>query len=265
MPATAVKTAWNDGNLYFYDKDGNVIFYVDGANRAMVFASGAGLTAPTAIDATDIAAGAVTYGKVTLSAGKVFAGTKTTNIASEVDIAAAGSILVGQGAGETPAAKTLSSDVTMAATGAVTIAANAITTAKILDAAVTNAKLAAGAGLGAIVTAGLGNSAAYTKATDGAQTLVSANATKDRGVLVVAVVDETFADNGGTQTTVKVGETGTDDKCWAAATFTGATAGTIFCKGFLNTSTKAIIATVTKAVGAGTGGVSITALALPNS
>jgi hypothetical protein len=113
MPATAVKTAWSGGNLYFYDKSGNVIFYIDGTNRSMVFASGSGLTAPTAIDATDIAAGAVTYDKVTITAGTVLAGTKTTDIASLVDISAEGAILAGQGAGETPAAVTLSGDVTM--------------------------------------------------------------------------------------------------------------------------------------------------------
>lgn len=126
MPATAVKTAWSGGNLYFYDKSGNVIFYIDGTNRSMVFASGAGLTAPTAIDATDIAAGAVTYDKVTVTAGNVLAGTKTTNIASLVDVSAEGALLAGQGAGETPAAVTLSGDVTMAKTGAVTIAAKAV-------------------------------------------------------------------------------------------------------------------------------------------
>jgi hypothetical protein len=205
--------------------------------------------------AVTIGAKAVTNTKIAAAAGTVLAGTKTSGDVTCVDISAAGAILVGQGAGETAAAKTLSSHVAMAATGAVTIQPGVVT----------NAMLAAGAGLGAIVTAGLGNSAAYVKTTDGAQTLVAAHGSKDRGVLVLAVVDETFADVGGNQPTFTVGEAGTADKCWAAATFTNAAAGTIFCKGFLNTNTKAIIVTAAKAVGAGTGGLSITALALPNS
>lgn len=466
MPATAVKTAWKNGDLYFYDKSGNEIFHIDGANRALVMHSSAGFTAPLEVDATDIAAGAVTYDKVTLTAGNILAGTKTTDIASLLDISAEGAIPIGQGAGETPAAAALSGDVTMAKTGAVTIAAKAVEgsmialaagsvfggtkttgaasavdisaegalvigqgagetpaaaalsgdvtmaktgavtiaakavestmialaagtvavgtktsgdvtaldmsaegaipigqgagetaaaavlsgdvtmaktgavtigakavestmiaaaagtalvgtktsgdvtaldisaegamalgqgagetpaayamsgdvtmtkggvtaiggakvlTAMIADANVTNAKLAAGAGIGALVTAGLGNSASYVNTTDGAQSLVALNAAKARGVLCLAVVDETFADAGGNQPTFLVGETDDTDACWPAATFTDAAAGTIFVKGWLNTADKAIVVTAAKAVGAGTGGLSVTALALPNS
>lgn len=50
-------------------------------------------------------------------------------------------IIVGNGAG-TATAVSMSNDATLANTGALTIAANAITTAKIIDAAVTEAKLA---------------------------------------------------------------------------------------------------------------------------
>ena len=46
MPATNVKTRWVDGNLYFYDKSDNAIFYIDGTNRKMLFSSGAGLSLP---------------------------------------------------------------------------------------------------------------------------------------------------------------------------------------------------------------------------
>ena len=256
---TGAGTPTNGGSGTGANKAGPGSLYIDTTNKKL-YQNTNTLASPTWLSLGDI-----TAGEITLAAGSVLAGTKTTGVASAVDISAAGAIIVGQGAGETPAAKTLSSDVTMAATGAVTIANNAVTTAKILDANVTNAKLAGGAGLGAVVTAGLGNSAAYPATTDGAQTLVAANATKDRGVLVIAVVDATFADAGGNQPTFQVGETGTAAKALDTAAFTNKAAGTIITTGFLNTATKAIIVTAAKAVGAGTGAVSITALALPNS
>lgn len=456
MPVTLVKTAWIDGDLYFYDKNGAEIFHIDGNNRALVMHASAGFTAPLEIDATDIAAGAVTFGKITLPAGDILVGTKTTDIASVLDISAEGAIPVGQGAGETPLAKTLSGDVSMAKTGAVTIAAKAVENTMIAAAAgtvlvgtktsgdvtaldisakgaipvgqgagetaaaktlsgdvsmsetgavtiaakaventmiaaaagtvlvgtktsgdvtaldisakgaiavgqgagetaaaktlsgdvvmdetgacviqakaventmiaaaagtvlvgtktsgdvtaldisaegalpigqgagetakayvlsgdvtmtkggvtaigaakVSNAMLAAGAGLGAIIGAGLGNSASYIKSTDGTQNLVALNATKARGVLAIAVVDETFADNGGTQPVFELGETDDIDACWDHTIFVGAVAGTVFVKGWLNTANKAIVATCTKAVTTGLGGVSVTVLALPNS
>lgn len=270
-----------------------------------------------------IQAKAVEASMVALTAGKVLAGTKTTNAASEIDISAEGSLVIGQGSGETPAAAALSGDVKMDKTGATTIQAKAVENTMIAAAAgtvlvgtktsgdvtaldisaagamalgqgagetpaaaamsgdvtmtkagvttigaakVTSAMLASGAGLAAVLTAGLGNSVSYVKTDDGTKTILAANATNDRGVLVVAVVDEAFTDGDGAQPTIAIGETDTTSKGMADTVLKDASAGAVFCAGFLNTSTKAIIATVAKATGSSsTGAASFAVLALPNS
>ena len=211
-----------------------------------------------------IQAKAVKNTMIALAAGTIAVGTKTSGDVTALDISAEGAMVLGQGAGETAAAYAMSGDVTMTKGGVTAIGANKVLTAMIADANVTNAKLANGAGLGAIVTAGLGNSVSYTKATDGTQTILADNATKDRGVLVVAVVDEVFADGDGVQT-ARIGYEDTIDKCFDHTVLASASAGAVFCKGFLNTAGKDIIATVSKATGTGTGGASFAVLALPNS
>lgn len=174
-----------------------------------------------------------------------------------------GQILVGDGTDLVSVA--VSGDVALAANGAVTIANDAITTAKIADAAVTAAKLANGAGLAALIAAGLGASAAYPKTTNGAQTLLAANANGagDRAVLVVVHVDEVFATGDGAQTTFTVGQTGTADKFAAAALFTDAAAGSVFVLAGVLSEEAALLVTANDASGTGTGGISVTVLALP--
>lgn len=55
MPATAVKTGWVGGNLYFYDKSGNVIMIIDGDNREVTIPSGANLgVAALDLDTTEL-------------------------------------------------------------------------------------------------------------------------------------------------------------------------------------------------------------------
>jgi hypothetical protein len=151
------------------------------------------------------------------------------------------------------------------ADGSVTTAklgALAVTDAKIAAATITAAKLAGGAGVAALLAAGLGASAAYTKTTNGVQTLLASDAAA-RVVLIMAQVTEAFADAGGTQTTFTIGEADTATKYAAAAIFTGATLGAVkFFAGTL-TATKALIVTANDAAGAGTGGISVTALVLP--
>lgn len=188
MPYSKVTSGWVGGDLYFYDKNGNEIFHIDGTNRALVLNAAAALTSPSLVLAANIANGTITA-----------------------------------------------------------------------------AKLANGAGLAAVIAAGLGTSVSYVKTDVGTKTLLAANATKDRGVLVVVIIDESYATAGGTQPTVKIGEAGTLEKGIAAATIASKAAGTVLCAGFLNTSTNAILATVTAAVGAATGGCSIAVIALPNS
>ncbi len=105
--------------------------------------SGGGVAAPVAMsgDVTlsntgvaTIASGAITDAKVNASAAIAF---------SKLAALTSGNVLVGS-AGNVPTSVAMSGDATIIASGALTIANNAITTAKILNANVTLAKLAAG-------------------------------------------------------------------------------------------------------------------------
>lgn len=126
-------------------------------------------------------------------------------------------------------------------------------------------KAATIAAFAALAAAGLGASASYAKTTDGAQTLLAANATSegDRVVLIIVHVDEAFADAGGTQTTFSVGETGTADKFAATSVFTDATLGSVFVLAGTLSEEAALLVTANDAAGAGTGGITATVLALP--
>lgn len=187
------------------------------------------------------------------------------------DVAAAeialadGKILVGGGTGMA-AAQTPGGILAMNNAGVFSMVAGSIVNADISPtAAIASSKLANYADLAAMVGAGLANSASYVKTDNGTKTLLAAHATKARGVLVVVHIDQTFANGDTSQLIVKVGETDTIEKAFASATFTDAAAGAYFVTGFLNTATKAIIATLTAAAGTGTGACSITVFALPNS
>ena len=83
---------------------------------------------------TAIAAGVIVNADINASAAIAF---------SKLAALTSGNILVGS-AGNIPTSVAMSGDATIIASGALTIAANAITTAKILDANVTLAKLSAG-------------------------------------------------------------------------------------------------------------------------
>ncbi len=132
-------------------------------------------------------------------------------------------------------------------------------------AAIAASKLAAGGGVAALLGAGLGGSATYVKTDTGTKTLVAAHATKDRAVIVEVHIEQTFADGDTSQLILKVGETDTVEKFFASAVFTGATAGSIFIIGAVNTATKAIIATLTAAAGTGTGSATVTIIAMPTT
>jgi len=233
------------------------------ADGAILIGNGTTATAKTTSGDAKIAndglitiqAKAVKNTMIAAAAGTVLVGTKTSGDVTALDTSAEGAIVIGQGAGETCAAAALTGDVTMTKGGVTAIGAGKVT----------SAMLANGAGVAALLSAGLGGSVSYTKATDGTQTILADNATKDRGVLVVAVVDEAFADGDGGQTVIKIGEEDTIDKGFDHTVLAGASAGAIFCRGFVNTAGKDIIATVIKATGTGTGGASFAVLALPNS
>ena len=80
--------------------------------------------------------------KEALAQGSIYIG-NSSGITSELSVKTDGGILVGNGT--TAAVKTLSGDATMTNTGAVTIGAKKVTTAKINDAAVTSTQLGAAA------------------------------------------------------------------------------------------------------------------------
>jgi len=145
-------------------------------------------------------------------------------------------------------------------------ASAAITGSQLAAAAgIVGGQLASGAGVAAILTAGLGGSASKTKTYNATGELVAAHGSKDRAVLVVAVVDETFADAGGNQPTFTIGEADTLNKFFATGAFTNKAAGTVLVAAGTNTATKNISVTGVQAVGAGTGGITVTVLAIPTT
>ena len=233
--------------------------------------SGASLVAESGstLDLPDIS---VAVGDLGLAVGSIIIGT-TGAKGVALDAKADGAILIGNGT--TAAMQTLDTDVTMTNTGAVTIANNAITavkinadavtTAKILNGNVTAAKLADGAGVAALLTAGLGGSVNVVKTDAATTTIVAANGTKDRACIVLVTVTETYAAGIGTAPTVKIGEDDTIEKCMAATVLDTEAAGTVLAFAFTNLATKKIIVTTTAAIGVGTGGCSITVLAIPTT
>lgn len=118
-------------------------------------------------------------------------------------------------------------------------------------------------GLAALVAAGAGASASYSKTTDGAKTLLAANANGEgaRTVLIIVTVDEVFAAGTGGATNFDIGETDTANK-FKNDLATGAAGSVLVYAGTL-TEEKALIVTGTPATGTGTGGISVTVLAFP--
>jgi len=184
-------------------------------------------------------------------------GTALTPTAAELNVlhALASARLIVGSAGNVPAAVDVTGDVTISNAGVTAIGAGKVT----------SAMLANGAGVAALLTAGLGGSRSCINTEAATSTVVAAHATKDRAGLVVVVIDETYAANGGTAPTLKVGEDDTIEKAFAAATIAGKAAGTVLVAAFTNLATKKIITTTTAKVGAGTGGATITVLAIPTT
>ena len=282
-----------DGNLVCRDVSGNIIYTIDATNRKLTIPSGSTLEV---LGTASIVDGALAVGDMALPTGSLILG--TANKGAALDAKGDGKILIGNGT--TATMQTVSGDVTLANTGAVTIGAKKVTAGmtaiadgKVLiggaDGAgaeqtltgdvtvtnagvtaigagkVTNAMLANGAGVGALLTAGLGGSLSVTKTSAATDTIVAANATKDRAVIVLVIVDETYAAGTGTLPTVKIGEDDAIEKAMAATVLDTEAAGTVLAFAFTNTATKKIIATTTAAEGDATGGCSIIVLALPTT
>jgi hypothetical protein len=143
------------------------------------------------------------------------------------------------------------------------IADDAVTVDKIPDGEITAVKLADGAGVAALLAAGLGASEVYAKTTDGAQTLLAADAEDARAVLIVVTVTQAFANGTGAQTVFTISETDTANKFMANSVLVGASLGDVFVFAGSLTATKALLVTGTAATGTGTGAIAVTALALP--
>lgn len=106
-----------------------------GAGETAAAKTMSGDVAMSETGAVTIQAKAVENTMIAAAAGTVLVGTKTSGDVTALDISAKGAIPVGQGAGETAAAKTMSGDVSMDETGAVTIAAKAVESTMIAAAA----------------------------------------------------------------------------------------------------------------------------------
>ena len=128
-----------------------------------------------------------------------------------------------------------------------------------------NAQLAAGAALGQLIGSAYGATHSVLKTEAATHVLLPLHATKDRAVIVIVYVDETYAIAAGVLPTVAVGETGTTGKGMANTVLDTEAAGTVLKYGFLNTAGTAIIITSTAAGGAATGGCTVTVLAVPTS
>jgi len=106
-------------------------------------------------------------------------------------------------------------------------------------------------------------SSAYTKVTNGVQTLVRA-APWDRVVTIPTNVVTIFANGDGAQPTFTIGETGNAAKFAAAADFTSAAAGTRKVFSGILSANKALIVTAVAGTGTTeTGDLTVTAIAYP--
>ena len=279
MSVTNVSSNWVSGNLVFYDKDGNIIVTYDGTNRKLTLPSGSTLES---LGTTTITDASLSANDLALAEGSILVG-DAAGKAVALDAKTTTRVLVGNGTTITSVA--ISGDATMANTGALTLAANSVDSAEIVNGAidpshlaalavetaaiaagaVTSAKLANGAGVAALLTAGLGGSASVLKTDTLTHTIVAAHATKDRACIIMVVVDETYAVGTGTLPALVIGEADTTNKFMAAGTLDTEAAGTVLFFAGTNTATKAITATSTAAVGNSTGGCSITVLAIPTT
>jgi hypothetical protein len=98
----------------------------------------------------------------------------------------------------------------------------------------------------------------YVKTDTGVKTLLGASAVA-RLAIVKITITEVFADAGGAQPVVTIGDTGvgTDDAVVAAALLVDAPLGKVFYAAGPILATEDFIVTLTAATGAGTGGVKI--------
>ena len=126
-------------------------------------------------------------------------------------------------------------------------------------------QLLGGTASAALLAQALGGTHSVTKAEAATHTLLAAHATKKRAVLVLVTVDEVFANGDTSQTVIEVGEDGTIDKAFDHTKLVDAAAGSVWAFAFQNDATEKVIITSTAAAGSGTGGVTVTAIAIPET
>lgn len=107
---------------------------------------------------------------------------------------------------------------------------------------------------------GAGYKASYPKTTAGAQVLLAA-ADYDREVLIVATVNETFAQTTGTKSSFDIGQTGATHK-FKQTLNSGSAGAQTFYDGMLSANTDLVV-TGTAATGDGAGGIDVSVVAAP--
>jgi hypothetical protein len=119
---------------------------------------------------------------------------------------------------------------------------------------------------GAVDARVTGNSAAYPKSTNGAQTLLAADADGDRQVIIVVTVTEVFADGDGGQPTFIIGQTGTTNKFLAVTALDDASLGdTFMLQGTLTDNTALLVTAVAATGSTSTGAISVGVIAVPKA
>jgi len=150
--------------------------------------------------------GEATPGEIVLAEGSILVG-NASGVGAAVVAKTSGRIFVGNGT--TTVLVAVSGDATLASSGALTIANDAVTTVKILNTNVTEAKLSAssGFGLGVLRTARAKYDFAVDGGTIGAITLATTATLPDNAVIVGATLNSTTAATSGGAATIAVGTT----------------------------------------------------------
>ena len=150
--------------------------------------------------------GEATPGEIALAEGSILVG-NASGVGAAVVAKTLGRILVGDGT--TTVLVAVSGDATLASSGALTIANDAVTTVKILNANVTEAKLVAssGFGLGVLRVARAKYDFAVDGGAQGAITLATTATLPDNAVIVGATLNSTTAATSGGAATIAVGLT----------------------------------------------------------
>jgi hypothetical protein len=105
-----------------------------------------------------------------------------------------------------------------------------------------------------------GVKASYAKTATGAQTLLASSGV-DRELQILVTVNETFAQSTGTRSSFDIGETGATHK-FKQSLNTGTAGDKIQYDGTLSAG-KTLLVTATAATGDGTGGIDVSAVAIP--